>query len=983
MLKYFFVFLIGVTSLFSQNYYVDKIAIQVKDANREFSFTNKRFGQYYGMTNSQFNDGWMGWTLFEQRLFNDYSFSLGKNILDRTKATTTVYPHKINRLYENGVEENFLFADTSNIILIELKNLNRLPLTFQLDGVRFDAAPTLDNNIISAKINSIINDYYFFITANKNISLSKNSENKISISFENLDSVQIAIVVDKDDKILKSIFNKWDRFFIDKKMRIEKVLRESEVATDNEKFNQAFLWAVASLDALITKQEMKGIFAGLPWFNNYWGRDTFISLPGATYTLGNFNDAREILLSFANAQDVDPSSKYFGRIPNRVTLNEKIYNTVDGTPWFIIQAYNFFNYSNDSDFIKIIYPNLKIALEAAIKNHVDSLGFLTHEDAETWMDAKGPSGAWSPRDNRANDIQALWFKQLKYTSELALMMGDIETSKNADSLSKLLKQNFVKYFVDAEKGLIYDRLKANNVPDKKIRPNLFFVLNTPELIPDFRMRLNILSNAMKNLVLPYGVLSLSQYDENFHPFHHNKQFYPQDAAYHNGIIWTWNTGPVVRALCGFGMAEKAWRLTEELTHQILERGAVGTISELTDALPRKGETDVRLSGTFTQAWSLAEYIRNIFQDYLGVIPDAPNNSLYLIPNLPNDLRSVSFRQKVGKDLVLVKYDFNNEFYQITLVGSLIKNYLDIGLGVLNKASTSFQLKTDIKAGDVLIIKVPTYSKNIDDLIVTRNGEVIKVNSEIYIDPVENKLLYEKIKFATPFLNPNLKSLKGPDYFLFTNDEIKKVNKKAKVIFDVKDKLKDEKYLYPTNPNFRDGILDLGSFKLSEDSQNYYFKIKMRNLHNPGWHNEYGFQLTLLTIAIKNNSDEKLSKEISVNSKFILDEKRKFNRLIVVGGGFEIKDFGGNILAAYFPAESDIKNPLGNIERDEISFAIPKSYLGEINKNSVITILAGAQDDHGGSGIGVFREVNVNASEWNGGGKKKLNEDNVYDLLFIN
>jgi carbohydrate-binding DOMON domain-containing protein len=44
------------------------------------------------------------------------------------------------------------------------------------------------------------------------------------------------------------------------------------------------------------------------------------------------------------------------------------------------------------------------------------------------------------------------------------------------------------------------------------------------------------------------------------------------------------------------------------------------------------------------------------------------------------------------------------------------------------------------------------------------------------------------------------------------------------------------------------------------------------------------------------------------------------------------------------------------------------------------VLVGAQDDHGGAGIGEFRNVNADAGEWSGGGKKSVSDPNVYDVL---
>ena len=95
------------------------------------------------------------------------------------------------------------------------------------------------------------------------------------------------------------------------------------------------------------------------------------------------------------------------------------------------------------------------------------------------------------------------------------------------------------------------------------------------------------------------------------------------------------------------------------------------------------------------------------------------------------------------------------------------------------------------------------------------------------------------------------------------------------------------------------------------------------------------------------------------------------------------DGAGSILCEYIPGERDVRNPIGNVRSKSIEFAIPLEYLGTPNSRWKISILVGGQDDHGGAGIGEFRAVDAQVSEWLGGGKNDVNESNVYDVLFIN
>ncbi len=959
----------------------DSIAISVQGKSRVFTFTNKFFGQFHGETNAYSTDGWHGWTLKEQRIFNDYILMIGNDSVEREKSRATVTPYNLIREYPGSFSETLTFADSLDLLIIQTND--KAPDSIKLTNFNGRFLKKTSDNILEFDLSDILPAMKFIVASNSGITRTNKYDNFTSISFgqKNVPFVVIFQVIHQDSLFS---FPSIENLTALKKKRLDKLLNAVKLTTNDEEFNKAFLWAVASLDALITTQGTKGIFAGLPWFNNNWGRDTFISLPGATFVNGNFAEAKEILKGFAEFQDKNPSSIYFGRIPNRVTLKESIYNTTDGTPWFVIQLYEYFLASADTAFVKEMYPVVKTAFEGAQKNYVDYSGFLTHADAETWMDAVGPDGPWSPRGNRANDIQALWFRQLDYTAKMAEMVNDAKTQLSCIALKAKLFVNFQKLFIDKNSLIIYDHLNSDNSPSSEIRPNALFALNDAELIPDAKLRTKILSKLTKEIISPYGVLSLSPNDDGFHPFHQYPPYYVKDAAYHNGIIWQWNTGPAVKALCDIGLQDSAWVLTKDLTRQILTDGAVGTLAELSDALPRSGEKYPRLSGAFSQAWSLAEYIRNFRQNYLGIIPHAPSNSLYIIPSLPKDIDYADATAFVGNKKIKLSYRFNDSFYRISLkpVGPI--DSIDIGIGLVNRAGSSFQLKTDLKNNDELIVEVPAHSLEKSDLRVMRNGSEISVSFQFYEPSNDFKDIYASFQLAQPFIKEGLKSLKGPDYRLLKNSDVKQTNTASERLLNVKDPARDEIYSYPTNINFKKGILDLTSFELSEDSENYFFKFSYSNLSNPGWHPEYGFQLTLSAIYLSvKNSSFSTSQIAGKNSGYIFAPERKYTTAIIVGGGLEIKDASGKTLAVYTPVTEDVKNPLGNTQTGTISFSIPKSILGIIDTTSPISILTGAQDDHGGAGVGEFRSVLEKSSEWNGGGKRSPSGHNIYDFLFIN
>jgi hypothetical protein len=248
---------------------------------------------------------------------------------------------------------------------------------------------------------------------------------------------------------------------------------------------------------------------------------------------------------------------------------------------------------------------------------------------------------------------------------------------------------------------------------------------------------------------------------------------------------------------------------------------------------------------------------------------------------------------------------------------------------------------------------------------------------------------DSLQFLSPRVKPDLPSLVGPEYPLLSHATIKSEASSGVKIIDVQDPLGDDRgvgacsglYTYPRSTQFVPGSFDIARLQVDRDSSQVHFQIHFKSLSNPGWHPEYGFQLTYAALAI--DTDRKVgpgSVQVGHNSGYRLDPRFAYERLILVGGGIQLEDNTGRILAAYVPAESDTGKTLGNAAEGVISFSLPVDLLGEPNKNWHFTLLAGGQDDHGGAGLGEFRQVQEETSEWHGGGRNSAADINVYDEL---
>lgn len=426
-------------------------------------------------------------------------------------------------------------------------------------------------------------------------------------------------------------------------------------------FARALQWTQATLGQLTSTQQGAGLYAGLPWFDDFWGRDTFISFIGTYLIPGRFDEALAVLQSFAQLQDTDPNSRTFGRIPNRARPDEIIYNTADGTPRWVISIDRFTAYGGDREAARALWPAVRRAYEGAIRNWVDADGFLTHDDADSWMDAK-ENGVrpLSPRGNRACDVQVLWWLQVDVTSRLATAMGERALAEECDQLLTRLLVNFSARFLDKDGMRLADRLRADGSADWSMRPNHLFALR---MLEDQTLAANLARKAWQQLVYPWGVASLAQDDPAFHPWHEPEGLWPKDEAYHNGTIWLWLGGIACEHLLSHGEADLAFALIRHWAGTALADdgtisgtigGTIGCLPELRDALPRPGATEGRPSGTWQQAWSGAELTRVVRENMMGVRPLSPGGpngpGLWMIrPSLPAGCPDFAETMALGPD----------------------------------------------------------------------------------------------------------------------------------------------------------------------------------------------------------------------------------------------------------------------------------------------------------------------------------------------
>ncbi len=356
------------------------------------------------------------------------------------------------------------------------------------------------------------------------------------------------------------------------------------------------------------------ILAGFPWFAA-WGRDAMISLPGVLITRGYFDEARGVIEGMLHHLNQ-------GVIPNYYPdVGAPEYNTMDATLWMFQAVWSYIECGGPLSWVKdVFYPIAKTIMRwhesgTFYEIHVDSDGLLYGGEEGTmvtWMDAKVGDWVVTPRIGKPVEINALWYNALCMMAHWAAEFEEADYAQKMRGMADRAKESFEAKFWNEAAGCAFDVIDGPNGNEAKIRPNQIFTAALPFTLFDIEKRKAIMTVAKDRLLTPVGPRSLDPGDPDYHP-HYEGDRHHRDAAYHNGTVWPWLTGPFVTAyLRTFGRSKENVAYCKEIVNSFetsLLGDSLGSINEIYD-----GDPPHTARGCIAQAWSVAEILRVLRSD---------------------------------------------------------------------------------------------------------------------------------------------------------------------------------------------------------------------------------------------------------------------------------------------------------------------------------------------------------------------------------
>ena len=330
------------------------------------------------------------------------------------------------------------------------------------------------------------------------------------------------------------------------------------------------------------------VLAGLPWFTD-WGRDTMIALTGLTLSTGRYQDARDILTTFARYV-------HHGMVPNMFPDEgtDPLYNTADASMWYFYAVGKYLDYTGtpeDYAFVQeTIYPKLKEII-AAYEHGTDFSIYMEEDglihagsglDQVTWMDVRVGDWVATPRHGKPVEINALWYHALCLMEEWATRFR--EDGSHYAALAAHAKKSFAKEFWNEKDGCLYDVVDGLE-GDASLRPNQIYAVSLPHRMLDADKEKKIVDKVYEKLYAKTGLRSLSPDDKEYHPTYEGC-LDKRDHAYHQGTSWGFLLGGFLTAYVHvYGTSKEVITQVDAMldaTREQFYHGCIGSIAEIFD-----------------------------------------------------------------------------------------------------------------------------------------------------------------------------------------------------------------------------------------------------------------------------------------------------------------------------------------------------------------------------------------------------------------
>jgi hypothetical protein len=442
------------------------------------------------------------------------------------------------------------------------------------------------------------------------------------------------------------------------------LLNTLELSLSDQSISEAFKWSKVNIRMLEHYQSGfgTGLFAGLPHFAIYFGRDIGWSTQGLL-AMGDFKAARENLSLLAkfqargNGEDMLREPYYLGEIPHEIRTEGTVYYySIDSTPLFVSACKSYLDWTKDTNFIKYLYDNIVRAVDWSIRADHDGDGLVEHGPEGFLIDTQWMDSYY--RGKSAIDVQAICCRALFDGSQIARKLGDDSRANHWLARAVKLKELIVEKYWNNKTGFFYDTIGVDGVPKDSLTINsivpVMLGLTDDEVTSRVLRRIE-----SKEFATDWGIRTMSSSDPDYDP-----------RSYQKGGVWPFCTGWVAKTeFAKRHYSEGLLNVRRFVTG--LDMGANYFKEVLFGDIVPTGKNPVQPTGCFIQAWSAGMYLSSVVEGLLGISPVSAIADAKLIPyigeaNKNSNLTASSvkigqstFDMKISNEDALVRLKIKN------------------------------------------------------------------------------------------------------------------------------------------------------------------------------------------------------------------------------------------------------------------------------------------------------------------------------------
>ena len=329
---------------------------------------------------------------------------------------------------------------------------------------------------------------------------------------------------------------------------------------DKKDIDIAYKCAVNSLDQLTTDH---GIFAGLPWFFQYWVRDELL----CSNALSHINKNLSIQIVNRYIEEIIKKNELYSNQNSNLLAK-------DGVGLLTIRTSEIKKY----DYKLIQYLMNSIKEDSMIKNKA----------LETWMDTNYGNDS---REGIRIEIQALYLR-------LYSILYKLSKEERYKTIEEKLKE-------EVRKNFFTGKILKDGINDETIRPNIFLAYYYyPELLTN-KQWVTVFDTSIPKIWDEWG--GFSSIEKSSHLFQHDYTG-EDNISYHRGDSWFFLNN--LAAICLIRVNKTRYKkyitkILEASIKDTLWNGYIGFSSELSSSSQLKAE------GCKAQSWSSAMLIELI------------------------------------------------------------------------------------------------------------------------------------------------------------------------------------------------------------------------------------------------------------------------------------------------------------------------------------------------------------------------------------